>query len=394
MTNKHSFFIKETDLSEKKKILIRHEMLRDLHPDVINTLNQFTFDPEIVGKRNCENLIGSIAIPLGIAGPVCVNISVEPSSQNAVQKQLFFPLATTEGALVASVNRGARALSLSDVRVFVTKSGMTRAPVFACSNFAMAKKFAEWLKSDKSKLIDSSIKSSSHLSYLGVEVFIRGKRVFARFRFDTGEAMGMNMVSIALDSWWSDAGASWPEVRMVALSSNVCTDKKDAAINRLLGRGYQVHVETVLSAKVLEGLRVTPTSLVEAHVAKNLVGSAVAGSFSQNMQVANVVAALYIATGQDPAHVVDASSAAVTFEVEGDGVYASIDFSSLAVGTVGGGTALPQQTAARSCICEGQVQSIDVAAAVATAALCAEISGLASLTEQTLAKAHHKHARG
>ncbi len=397
MTDTTSFFIKDTTLSEREKVLLRHTKLDGLKPGLAKTLNVFPFDPEVIGVRNCENLVGSVAIPLGIAGPVRVQLTEQRNTvdtDTTAEMSLNFPLATTEGALVASVNRGARVLSESVVDVFVEKVGMSRAPVFECGSFSVAQKFATWLHVQTS-LKEFAQKTSNHLTFLSVQTWIRGKQVYARCVFDTSEAMGMNMVSIALEAWWLEVSNQWPEVTMVTLSSNVCTDKKDAVINRLFGRGYSVHVEAILSANVLQKiLRVSAADLVKTHIAKNLVGTSLAGSFSQNMQVANVVAAFFIATGQDPAHVVDVSGATVTFEAMGEDVYVAIDMPTLPLGVVGGGTSLPQQSAARSCVCVGEVTSTHLAAAVATASLCAEVSGLAALTEQTLGKAHKKYARG
>jgi len=185
-------------------------------------------------------------------------------------------------------------------------------------------------------------------------------------------------------------------IQLIALSSNVCTDKKDSMLNMLLGRGFWTQAECVISAQILQDtLKTNAQHMVQTHIQKNLVGSNIAGSFSQNAQVANVLAALYLATGQDPAHVVDGSRAMLSMEIlEDQSLYVGLTLPSIIVGTIGGGTYLPAQTQARKIIGDGNEISSKLLAAVAgMTSLAGEISLLASLTEGTLSKAHQKLGR-
>jgi len=191
-----------------------------------------------------------------------------------------------------------------------------------------------------------------------------------------------------------------PDVKLLSISGNVCTDKKDSIVNRIFGRGFNIELEAFLSKEILTKVfDVNVKDLLKTHVAKNLVGSNVAGSMAQNMHVANALAAFYIATGQDPAHAVGGSEASVTFEKQGDGLYVALTLPSVSVGSVGGGTWFPKQSQARALIMpsanfkKSNDNSMTLALAAGVAAFAGEISGLCALTNQSLADAHQKLAR-
>ncbi|MEN8253666.1 MAG: hydroxymethylglutaryl-CoA reductase [Patescibacteria group bacterium] len=393
-----NFRIKE-EISEVEKLEKRQEILGNW---IIGKLDQYkdlfkvAFDAEQVGKKNCENLIGSVEIPVGAAGPV--NIKFEETHRNM---SALIPLATTEGALVASVNRGCKIIDQSGgAKVFVKKIGMTRSPVFRCSDGEAALKFSKWIDSNILEIRALAESTSSHLKYISHKNWVRGNLVFTRFNFDTDEAMGMNMVTIALQTAFSELFSGKKElgnIELISISGNLCTDKKDSNINRILGRGYWVQAEVKISQEILkQGLKINnPEFLYKAHVAKNLVGSNLAGSLSQNMHVANTVAAFYLATGQDPAHVVEGSQASTYLDLIDQELYISVTLPNLNLGTVGGGTYLPSQSQARNLILKDKkINSGQLAAVLGVAALAGEISGLAALANNTLAKAHKTLGRG
>jgi hydroxymethylglutaryl-CoA reductase (NADPH) len=393
------FHVADDHLSEKEKILLRQEkvdgeVVQSSQSSVsFSDLFNYSFDPEVAAKKNCENVIGSIEVPVGVAGPVSIHSDV-------LREDVFLPFATTEGALVASVSRGVKAIQLNGgSQVVVNKIGMSRAPIFRCVSGAAAQAFVAWMEQYRSEFVSAAESTSQHLKYLSHLSWVRGHSVYIRFVFDTDEAMGMNMISIALQTAWEKVKSAHAEelknVELLALSSNVCCDKKDSVINRILGRGYWAQAEVVLSRETIETvLKTTPEKLLEVHIAKNLVGSNVAGSFSQSMQVGNVIAAMYLATGQDIAQVTEGSQASTTFEADEKGVYVAVTLPNIDMGTVGGGTWFPKQTQARQLIRKGQnVTAAQLAAAIATACLAAEISGMAALASQTLAQAHQKLGR-
>jgi hydroxymethylglutaryl-CoA reductase (NADPH) len=350
----------------------------------------------VANQRNCENMVGSIQLPLGVAGPVQVSTAVAADIQTA---EYMLPLATSEGALVASVSRGVKAINQAGgVQVQVETAGMSRAPVFAFADGRQAAAFATYLEQAATQAAIKQIteSTSQHLQFRELRSFVRGRSVFVRFSFLTNEAMGMNMVTIALDQLWQQLLSQYPQIELVALSSNVCTDKKAAAINLLLGRGWSAQAEVKLSAQILtEILHTDAARLLRTHQLKNLQGSNLAGSFSQQMQFANVVAAFYAATGQDLAHIAEASQGTTMVEAAGDGIYMAVHLPNLPLGSVGGGTGLPSQAAARSLIDRQQDQPgvRTLAAVLAAGVLAAEISGLAALSDNTLAQAHQALAR-
>ena len=353
----------------------------------------------LANQRNCENMIGAVQLPLGLAGPVKI-ISADGEVEGAKNSaEYMLPLATSEGALIASVGRGLKAINQSGgAKVWTDNAGMSRAPVFAFPDGEQAVVFANFLGQSQTL---SSIKTiteatSSHLHFKNLQSFVRGRNVYARFSFLTDQAMGMNMVTIALDQLWQQLLSDYPNIKLVALSSNVCTDKKASVINQLLGRGYSAQAEVKLSAQVLEEiLHTNAASFMRTHQLKNLQGSNLAGSFNHNMQFANVVAAFYAATGQDLAHIVEASQGSTMVETEGDGLYIAVHLPNLPLGTVGGGTALPSQVAARSLISRDEINpsAQTLAMVLAAGVLAAEISGIAALSDNTLAKAHQSLAR-
>ncbi len=364
-----------------------------------------SFDADVVGNKNCENLIGSVEVPVGLAGPLKTEVGfIGFNSKKREKLTIFLPLATTEGALVASVNRGCKALSeAGSLKIQVKKVGMSRAPVFGFKNMAQAAEFEGWLeeKKNKKQIREICEETSSHLKLIDHQTWQVGRSVFVRFVFDTDQAMGMNMVTIALDNLWKKMLKSYPDINLISLSGNMCVDKKSSAINRLLGRGYEVQAEVVLSAEVLETvLKTNSDNFFQTYYWKNVVGSNTAGSLDLNMHAANMVAALFLATGQDMAHVVESSQASLFVEKQSDGsLYLTLRMPNLSLGAVGGGTSLPAFSQARSLILQAagrsqKVESRHLAAAVAGAVLAGEISGLPALSSNSLAGAHQTLARG
>jgi len=391
MTGYASFHVADGTLSEAEKLQQRQALAKKMFGCDFAELFDVHLDAEKIGKKNCENFMGSVEVPVGIAGPVAISSDVFSE-----EKEIFLPLATTEGALVASIQRGCKAINAAgNAKIFVKKIGMSRAPVFRCEDGTAALQFANWIDEHISEFAAAAEKTSQHLHFLSHHSWVRGRNVYVRFVFDSEEAMGMNMVSIAVQTAWVELQKQHPHVELLSLTSNVCTDKKDSVINRLFGRGYWVQAEAFLPAEVLkEVLKTNAERFFDTHLVKNLVGSNIAGSFSQNMQIGNAVAAMYLAMGQDMAHVTEGSQAATTVEKETDGLYIAVTLPNVVVGTVGGGTWLPAQTQAREIIRGGKsVDAKQLAAAIGVAALAGEISGLSALSVGQLAAAHAKLGR-
>lgn len=382
-----SLRISDSNKTEISKLKQRQQIVIDCCGDL-----PYLFDikslPEIVGQKNCENWIGGVTIPVGVAGPILINFESKKS-------QYYLPLATTEGALIASVSRGAKVITtVGGSDVIVKKMGMSRAPVFECQSGKHAFEILEMIDKNIKEISEGAESTSSHLKYLGYHGWVRGKHLYVRFNFDSDQAMGMNMVTIATQAITNWIEKSDEGVKLVALSSNVCTDKKDNIINSILGRGYFAQVEVVLSKEIIKSvLKTTPEKLINVHTQKNLIGSNIAGSLSQNAQVANVLSAVYLATGQDPAHVVEGSKAFLSLNIQEDGLYISLTLPNLNMGTVGGGTCLPSQKEASYLIGQKEISTQELVAVTASACLAGEISLLASFCTDDLAKAHQELGR-
>lgn len=346
-----------------------------------------------VMNKNCENMIGTVEVPLGLAGPLEIHIQAKP--EQTISQEVWIPLATTEGALIASVSRGMKLLQKSGgVNVFVEKKGMSRAPVFQCKNGAEAVQFANWLKTQTPLFEQQATQFSSHLTFLNLYTWVEGRHVYARFHFDTDEAMGMNMITIFLEQMSTEILKAYQNIKLIALSSNVCGDKKPSLINKILGRGWWTQAEVFISTEQLKNtLHCEPKPLIQTHIQKNLVGSHLAGSLGQNAHISNIVAAFYLATGQDIAQTVNASLGTTTIEETHDGIYAAVTIPEIDIGSVGGGTTLLPQSQARSLICQNsevEINSQLLAATVTAGCLAGELSLLGALTTKQLGSAHRK----
>lgn len=204
-----------------------------LLPGIASTILDFE---ELVG-RNIENPIGAVQIPLGIAGPIKVN-------GDYAKGEFYVPLATHEGALVASVNRGMKAVTLSGgANVKVLKDGMARAPVFRVPDVATAQELVEWVKEHFNEIKEVAESTTRHGKLKEIQPFVMGNNVWLRFVYFTGDAMGMNMATIATEKACEYIEENFGRAQCVALSGNMCVDKKPAHLNVLLGRGKYVVAE-------------------------------------------------------------------------------------------------------------------------------------------------------
>jgi hydroxymethylglutaryl-CoA reductase (NADPH) len=372
---------------EARRRLLAAEIGADLE-----AVGAYAFDAA-EAEPNVENMLGAAQVPMGVVGPLEVD-------GGAVEGSRYLPLATTEGALVASVNRGCAAIRAADGSTArVLKNAMTRAPVFRVADVGEAGEVASWVRDNVETLAEAAESTTSHGELRDVRPYVVGDNVFLRFAYDTEDAMGMNMATIATEAACDVVQEGTP-AELVALSGNLCSDKKPAAVNSVEGRGRTVAADVEIPREVVESyFETTPEAIAEANTRKNHVGSAKAGSLGFNAHAANTVAAAFLATGQDLAQVVEGSNAITTADVRDGDLYASLTIASLEVGTVGGGTGLPTQA-----------ESLDVvgvrgggdppgsnadalAEVVCTAALAGELSLLGALAADNLASAHEELGR-
>ena len=356
----------------------------------LSHIGSHTLSEAAVRAKNCENLIGAAQVPVGIAGPLLLN------DKSGRRKTYYLPLATTEGALVASVSRGCKAITVSGNAISVVQRvGVTRGPVFKVKDSFEVMKLQGFVKRYFETLKKEAASTSEHLTLTQCNIVPAGPYVFIRFYFDTQDAMGMNMATIATDKMVARIERE-THIPCIAVAGNFDIDKKPAWLNAIGMRGWTVRSEVLLSADVVKRiLRTTPEKFYDVWLAKCMVGSALSGSMGFNAQFANVIAALFIATGQDAAHVVEGSVGMTIVEVRKKEVYVAVHLPSLMVGTVGGGTELAtQQEALQLMGVAGTGKVAEFASVVGGAVLAGEISLLASLAEGSLAHAHEILARG
>ena len=362
----------------------------------LSSLASTILDFEELYGRNIENPIGAVQVPVGVVGPLKVE-------GEYARGEFYVPLATTEGALVASVARGVKAITASGgARVRILRDAMTRAPLLWTPSVVEAVRLADWVRENLDLLREEASKTTRHGRLLDVFPYIIGNLVWIRLSYHTGDAMGMNMATIASDRVCRRILEDYPgRVECVALSGNMCSDKKPAIVNRLLGRGKTVVAEALIPGEVASRvLKADPQLIHYVNMSKNLLGSAAAGSVSYNAHVANIVAAVFLATGQDMAQVVESSLAFTWTEVRGGDLYISVTLPSLEVGTVGGGTRLPTQREALSIM--GVAGGGDppgtnarkFAEILAATVLAGELNLLAALASGHLARAHEMLGRG
>ena len=371
----------------------RRQYLEKVTGVKLENIGKTIIDLNTVVGRNIENVIGAVQIPVGVVGPLLVR-------GDYANGHYYVPLATTEGALVASVNRGAKFVTESGgARVKVLKDGMARAPVFRLPSLIDAVEFVEWVHQHFDELKKAAESTTRHGRLKEVQPFVVGNYVWLRLVYFTGDAMGMNMATIASEAVARYIHEHLPKARLVALSGNMCVDKKANAVNFLLGRGKTVVAEAVVKKETLEKLGITAEDVHNVNLRKNLIGSALAHSYGFNAHFANIVAAIFIATGQDVAQVVESSMGITSTEPREDGLYISVFLPSLEVGTVGGGTGLPTQKEALALLGVAGpgnppgTNALKFAEIVAATVLAGELNLLIALARNELASAHQRLGR-
>lgn len=378
-TTKHNMDVRSFKNHEERRKAIEEQ--NEIILDSIGAT--FTDDTE---KVHCENLIGAVALPLGVAGPVTINGSY-------VSGSYLLPLATTEGALVASVSRGAKAITKSGgTMVHIEHVGTTRGALFEVEHLKEGARFRAWLADNQSVLAKQAEATSRHLKLKQIDSVQNGRNVYVRFYYDTNDAMGMNMVTIATHTI-CEFIKNEKKINCLSVAGNYDIDKKPAWLNSISGRGRKGWAEVVLSKETVEKvLKTTPQALYNIVIKKCWGGSMMAGSLGFNAHFANIAAAFFVATGQDLAHVVETSQGITSAEVlENGNLYFSVYLPDIMLGTVGGGTKLKTQTEARSIIGVRKVE--ELTEVFVAAVLAGELSLLASLAENTLAKAHKQLGR-
>lgn len=355
------------------------------------------YDYDRVFGACCENVIGFMPLPVGIIGPMIID-----------DVPYHIPMATTEGCLVASAMRGCKAMNAGGgVTTVLTKDGMTRGPCVRFSSLKRSGMCKLWIDSEEGQeKIKKAFNSTSRFARLqNVQTALAGDLLFLRFRTTTGDAMGMNMISkgveFALKQMVEEFG--WEDMEVVSVSGNFCMDKKPGAINWIEGRGKSVVAEATIPKDVVKTvLKSEVKALVELNISKNLIGSAMAGSVGGfNAHAANMVTAVFLALGQDPAQNVESSNCITLMkELDNGDLRISVSMPSIEVGTIGGGTILgPQGSMLDLLGVRGPhptvpgTNSRQLAKIVASAVLAGELSLCSALAAGHLVQSHMIHNR-
>jgi len=351
-------------------------------------LTHYSFDPHTC-RGNCENLTGVAQVPVGFAGPLLVN------GEHA-QGEFLIPLATTEGTLVASYNRGVKALTAcGGVKVTVSADAMQRAPVFVLADARAARDFVAWVEAHVPEIRHEAEATSSIAKLHHIEPYLAAKFAYLRFSFTTGDAAGQNMVGRATFAACNWIIEHYRGISHFYLESNLATDKKSSQLNVMRTRGKRVTAEaTVTRDELMHQFQIEPEQLVHHYNVAN-VGAFMAGANSNGLQSANGITAMFIATGQDVANVAESSAAILYCELTPDGgLHGSLTIPSLIVATYGGGTGLATQ---RECLelldCYGPGKVYRLAEIMGAVALAGEISLAAAIASSDWVASHEKYGR-
>lgn len=367
----------------------RQQFVADYSDTSLDHISHYSFDPRTT-EGNIENFTGVAQIPLGFAGPLTVK------GEHA-RDDFLIPLATSEGTLVASYNRGMKVCNLSGgVKSTVVDDAMQRAPVFIFNDAREARDFTHWVDDHMDDIRSEAESTSSVAELLNIDHYLSNNFAYLRFNYETGDAAGQNMVgraTFAACGWIVDQYPN--EIQHFYLESNFATDKKASQVNVMQTRGKRVTAEATIDREALiQHMRVEPESL-HYHWNVSTVGAFLSGANNNGAHSPNAITALFIATGQDVANVSESSAGVLYTDVTSDGnLYISLTIPSLIVATYGGGTGLPTQ---RECLeimdCYGKDNVEKFAEIVAGVALAGELSLGAAISSSDWVSSHETYGR-
>jgi len=368
----------------------RLDWIQKLSGAELKHLPHTTLDPSVL-KGNIEHFIGMAQVPVGLAGPILID-------GEAAQGAVYVPMATTEGALVASVTRGMMAITYSGgARARVLDDQVMRAPTWIFERGRQAEIFVDWLRTNFSRIKAVAESTTRSGRLIDLEYIPNGRRVTVRFLYTSGDASGQNMVTMATHAACTFINREQPVRGLVQhfLENNLSGDKKMSMVNILSARGKKVYADAVIKKDILHHfLHTTPQNFVEFSK-EGALGSMQAGIYGTNAQYANVLAAIFMATGQDVACTHEAATGLTVADLtpEGD-LYISVTLPNVIVATVGGGTGKGTQ---RECLdimgCAGSGKVNRLAEIIAASVLAGEISIAGAHAAGDFAQAHDKLGR-
>jgi hydroxymethylglutaryl-CoA reductase (NADPH) len=361
----------------------RQAFLRDRTGAQLEHVSSYSIDPAALAG-NIEQFIGAAQVPIGVAGPLLVD------GEHA-RGEFYVPLATAEGTLVASYNRGMKLLhAAGGVKTTVVDDRMQRAPCFLFASAREARAFAGWLDEHFDEIKAAAEATTRAGRLIEIEKYSASRMLFTRFDYTTGDAAGQNLTGKATQAACHWILEHYPDIEQYFLESNFATDKKSSQVNILHTRGKRVVAEATIPDVLLrEGMGSSSELLFRAREVANL-GGFMAGVNNNGAHSANGITAIFIATGQDAANVAESSAALVYAEHRPNGdFYYSVTIPSLIVATYGGGTGLPTQ---RECLellgCYGAGNASKLAEIVAATVLCGELSLGSAIVSEDWVRAH------
>ena len=332
-------------------------------------VGRYSFDPATL-PGNIEHFIGAAQVPIGVAGPLRIH-------GDHASGDFYVPLATTEGTLVASYNRGMRLLTESGgIKTTVMDDSMQRAPVFIFDDSHQGRDFGLWVD-ERFEEIKRSAESTTNFGKLhSIRQYSIGPLRYLRFNYTTGDAAGQNMTGKATEAACVWIRENYPGDTRYLLSGNIDTDKKHSRMNMLETRGKRVVAEATINKDLLKRLMGVDTETLFWARQVQMAGSFLVASASNGVQIANGLTAIFIATGQDVANIAE-SHAGISYTqlLDNGDYYWSMTLTSLIVGTRGGGTGLATQ---RECLemlgCRGPGKVNKLAEICAATVLAGETS--------------------
>jgi hydroxymethylglutaryl-CoA reductase (NADPH) len=342
-------------------------------------------------RGNIENFVGTVKLPVGVAGPLRVNGLF-------ARGDYYVPLATTEAALVASYNRGAQLISeAGGCAALLLNEGVSRAPGFAFRDLKEVGAFVGWAVQQMDEFRARAEATTRHGKLKDVRLAIEGNHVYLIFEYTTGDAAGQNMVTIATQGVCDYILEHAPvKPQHYFVEANMSGDKKASAQSFLTVRGKKVTAEITVPADLVKKRLHTTARAMADYWRMSAIGGVLSGTIGVQGHYANGLAALFIACGQDAACVSESAVGVTRLELlEGGDLYASVTLPNLIVGTVGGGTGLPSQRACLEILgLSGAGKARALAEVAAGLALAGELSITAALAAGHFAQAHRKLARG
>ena len=358
----------------------------------IEKIKKHRFDKNEI-QNNVESFIGSVEIPIGLAGPLLFN-------DNSAEELVYCAAGTLEGALIASMNRGAKVISKGGgFNAVVIHQKMVRAPLFMFKNLTDTVSFRNWIENNFENIKNITKEHSNHANLIDIEPYIIGRSIHLKFIYTTGDASGQNMTTSC--TWhamlWivqNFTDETNIKIENYIIEGNAASDKKVSQASILNGRGVHVVAECFLNEEIINKVLRTTSDDIFRYFGTSLSISKIDGMSGYNINVANTIAAIFVATGQDLGSIHESANGILNIEKTENGLYFSLNLPSLVIGSIGGGTHLPKQKEALDLMkCYGTGKIERFAKLIAGFALSLEISTYSAIVSGEFAKAHEKLGR-